>query len=95
MNAMTLREACTLVVGMLGDDATARNVHRFLADDGYLSPRGAAPSPESVRTTLVWLSGATVEITVPGSNMGAGRYRPSEAARAWLTGECGESRCAA
>jgi hypothetical protein len=78
---MTLQEACTLVVGILGDEATARGVHEFLRADGWDVTRG------SVKSTLYVLRGATVKVTAQGTRNGSPtRYRQTEAARAWVWG---------
>lgn len=89
---MRLNEACTLIVAGLGRP-TATDVYEFLASDGWPTSRA------SVKSTLYDLLGATVELAVQGDGQHGGqkpnRYRLTEAGRAWLVGETGESRCAA
>jgi hypothetical protein len=79
---MTLREACTLVVGILDGNPTATDVYEFLAADGWRTSRA------SVKSTLRDLCGSAVELAAQGEGSYGGqrpnRYRPSEAARAWV-----------
>jgi hypothetical protein len=86
---MTLREACALVVGMLGRP-TAREVHEFLAADGWPA------SLESTKKALYAIQGGPVEIASRGRRYWRtrpDRWRQSEAGRAWVNGETDRRRC--
>jgi hypothetical protein len=77
---MTLREACTLAVGIVGGHPTTTDVWTFLALEGWRTSR------ISVGSTLRQLRGAAVEVAVQGE-AGFGhptRWRLTEASRAWI-----------
>jgi hypothetical protein len=83
MTDMTLREACTFAVAILGGTPSTPEILDFLVRDGWPVSRG------SVRSTLGQLRGATIEIAVQGV-AGYGhptRWRLTEAGRAWLAAD--------
>jgi len=74
---VTLREACVLVTGMLGRP-TARQVHEFLAGDGWEVTLG------TVKQAFYRMRGGPVDVADRQGRWAADRWRLTEAGRAWL-----------
>lgn len=84
---LTLRQACVLVVAMLGGEPTTTQVHEWLALDGWGATR------DSVRATLEQLAakgGARIEPAAPQSSGRPTRWRLTGVGRAWLAEADGE-----